>query len=101
MNIFFRITPVFIITTLVVTVGLAQSGELRGKVTDRITKEPIPFANIVLESTNQGTTSDFDGNFSLNNITPGIYTVLSSVVGYQKVAIAEVSIGSTNQYSSI
>ena len=77
------------------SVGFAQTGELKGTITDRITKEPIPFANIVLESTNQGTTSDFDGNFSLTNITPGIYTVLSSVVGYQKVAIAEVSIGST------
>jgi hypothetical protein len=95
MNIFLKIGLTAILTTLVVSVGLAQSGELRGKVTDRISKEPIPFANIVLESTNQGTTTDFDGNFSLENITPGIYTILSTVVGYQKTAIAEVSIGST------
>ena len=95
MNIFSKIALTIFFATLLGSVGFAQTGELKGTVIDRNTKEAIPFANIVLESTNQGTTTDFEGNFSLKNITPGIYTVLSSVVGYSTVAIAEVNIGST------
>ena len=47
------------------TIAFAQTGTLKGVITDAMSGEPIPFANIVAEKNgNQigGTTTDFDGN---------------------------------------
>lgn len=61
---------------------ISQS-EIKGRITD--TNEPIVFANIILTNPNNdnviGTTSDFDGNFTLN-AKNGIYTLTISYVGY-------------------
>lgn len=71
----------------------AQSGIIKGIVIDEITKAPIPFANLLLEGTSTGTTTNIDGNFAINNITPGVYTLLCSVVGYEKFLLPELSVG--------
>ena len=44
--------------------ALAQVTKIRGKVTDAVTGEVIPFANIFIRGTTLGTTSDFDGYYS-------------------------------------
>lgn len=64
----------------------AQNGEISGKVTDE-NGEGVPVANVVLVdakgvSTGRGTTTDFDGNFSIKPLTPGKYNVQFSYVGY-------------------
>ncbi|MCE1167152.1 MAG: DUF5686 and carboxypeptidase regulatory-like domain-containing protein [Sphingobacteriia bacterium] len=50
----------------------AQSKQtfIKGKITDAQTNEPIPFANIFFKGTTIGTTSDFDGNYSLKTDKP-------------------------------
>ncbi len=50
----------------------AQSKQtlIKGKITDAQTNEPIPFANIFFKGTTVGTTSDFDGNYSLKTDKP-------------------------------
>lgn len=63
----------------------AQVGRLQGKVVDKATGEPIPFANIVLENGGTlvgGTSSDFDGNYDINPIPPGTYDLKATFVGY-------------------
>ena len=49
-----------------------------GKVTDAHSGDPIPFANIIFKGTTSGTTTDFDGNYTVK--TSG--TVDSLVVSY-------------------
>lgn len=66
----------------------SQSGELKGKITDKETKEPIPFANIIVEQGGKqygGGTSDFDGNYTIKPIPPGRYDVKATYVGYKPV----------------
>ncbi|KAF0198956.1 MAG: hypothetical protein FD166_947 [Bacteroidetes bacterium] len=63
---------------------------LRGKVIDRNTKEPIPFVNVIVEKSGQqtgGTTSDFDGNYTIKPMQPGSYEMKASFVGYKPVLI--------------
>jgi outer membrane receptor protein involved in Fe transport len=64
---------------------MAQSGALKGKVTDKETNEPIPFANVVVlldgKIVNGGST-DLDGNYVIKPIPPGKYDVKSTYVGY-------------------
>ncbi|MDD5571840.1 MAG: carboxypeptidase-like regulatory domain-containing protein [Bacteroidales bacterium] len=74
-----------------------QSGTLKGKITDNETKEPVPFANVVMEAGGRqvsGTTTDFDGNFTIKPIPPGKYNVKTSYVGYQPQQLNGVVINS-------
>ncbi|MFA6923100.1 MAG: carboxypeptidase-like regulatory domain-containing protein [Bacteroidales bacterium] len=74
-----------------------QSGTLKGKITDNETKEPIPFANVVMEAGGRqvsGTTTDFDGNFTIKPIPPGKYNIKTSYVGYQPQQLNGVIINS-------
>jgi outer membrane receptor protein involved in Fe transport len=73
----------------------AQQGALQGKVIDKDTKEPIPFANIILDNNGTqvgGTTSDFDGNFTIKPIPPGRYDLKATFVGYKTVITQGVTI---------
>jgi len=70
----------FLLLTAIVLAGfsfaLAQSGTLKGKIYDSKTKEPIPFANVVLEVGGRnvgGAATDLDGNFTIKPIPPGKY----------------------------
>ncbi|NHN25598.1 carboxypeptidase-like regulatory domain-containing protein [Flavobacterium jejuense] len=42
------------------------SAQVKGIVRDSLTGQPIPFVNIWVENEETGTTSDFDGSFSIN-----------------------------------
>ena len=75
--------------------ALAQNGKLKGKITDTDTHEPIPFANIILQGTTLGATSDLEGNYIISDITPGLYNIEVSVIGYQKQTASELTIQST------
>ena len=63
---------------------LAQLGSIKGKVIDGTTQEPVPFANVVIEGTQNGTATDFDGNFTISNVNPGYVKLDISVVGYER-----------------
>lgn len=72
-----------------------MTGEVKGKVIDKDTKEPIPFVNIIAEvngSQRGGTTSDFDGNYTLKPLAAGNYNLKLSFVGYQPMLMSGVSI---------
>ncbi len=68
----------------------AQSGALKGKITDRETKEPLPFADVTVELNGTqvgGTATDFDGFYTIKPITPGKYTIKTKLLGYTPVEI--------------
>ncbi len=73
----------------------SQSGELKGKITDKETKEPIAFANIIIEQAGKqfgGGTTDFDGNYTIKPIPAGRYDVKATYVGYKPLLIKGVVI---------
>jgi outer membrane receptor protein involved in Fe transport len=94
------------IRNLLLTIGLvltanllvfSQSGSLSGKVIDKTTKEPIPFVNIIVElggTQAGGTTSDFDGKYTIKPISPGKYDIKATFVGYKPVMVRGVIIKS-------
>lgn len=63
-----------------------QLTKIMGKVTDAETKEPIPFANILLKGTTVGVTSDFDGNYSIETKIPAD-TLVASYMGYKTQSV--------------
>ena len=68
----------------------ATSPQIHGVVLDQTTKEPIIGAAIILEGTTIGTTTDFDGNYSLSNIPTGTYTIKVQYISYMPSIIPDV-----------
>jgi len=84
-----------VVFIFIATFAFAQTGTLKGVITDAMTGEPIPFANIIAERNgNQigGTTTDFDGNYTIKPLEPGNYSVKATFVGYGAVEITGVII---------
>ncbi len=61
-----------------------QLGSIRGTVFDKNTGDPIPLANITLEGTKIGTSTDNNGFFSITRLQPGDYKLIIKVLGYDK-----------------
>ena len=70
-----------------------ETGSIVGKLTDTdFNNEPLAFANILIDGTTKGTTSDFDGLYEITNLEPGTYTVIYSFLGYETITKTEVII---------
>ncbi len=68
---------------LVGSVLVAQErGSIQGSVTDAGTGKPLAGANIIIQETGQGTSSDAQGVFSFADLQPGTYTLTVRYVGY-------------------
>jgi outer membrane receptor protein involved in Fe transport len=89
---------VFIILQSVVFAG--TTGKIAGKVIDAKTKEPLIGANILLEGTSMGASTDVDGSYFIINIPPGTYQIKASTVGYASVEVKNirVSVDQTTKY---
>ncbi|MCX7769409.1 MAG: carboxypeptidase-like regulatory domain-containing protein, partial [Flavobacteriales bacterium] len=55
----------FVFSFLQVCVSSAQSTRVSGAVRDAVTKVPVPFVNILIKNTFQGTITGEDGSFSI------------------------------------
>jgi len=67
----------------------AQSGTIKGKVTDA-TQKPVEFSTILLLSSTdsslvKGTIAEIDGAYLFENVSPGSYLIKASLVGFQDV----------------
>lgn len=60
----------------------AQNSEIQGIVSDEFST--IPFANVYLEGTTFGSSSDEEGKYLLKNIPSGKYKLKATVLGYRK-----------------
>ena len=68
------------------------TGKIAGTVTDKVTGEPLPGANIVVGGTTLGAASDLDGHYTILYVPPGTYSVQVSYIGYKKVLVNEVRV---------
>ncbi len=59
----------------------AQTGRLTGIVTDGRNGEKLPFASIYIPNTSFGTTTDFDGAYSLE-LPAGKHSIVIAIIGY-------------------
>jgi len=78
-----RVSWLFILCFLTPFVTLAQSGVITGKVSRIDSKAPVPQANVFLSNSTAGTATNEEGNFTLNGLKPGQYTLVVTIVGYE------------------
>lgn len=69
---------------------------VRGTIVDKVSQMPLPGANLVVLNTDPllGTTTNVDGNFRLQNIPIGTYTMRVSFMGYKESFIQNLRVNS-------
>jgi TonB dependent receptor/CarboxypepD_reg-like domain/TonB-dependent Receptor Plug Domain len=70
----------------------AQNGIIKGRVYNSINNEPIPFASVGVASTTASTATDIEGRYELKNLSPGLYNITASFVGFSKKTIFEIQV---------
>ena len=75
--------------TLIVS---GQNVRVYGSVKNAINNTPISFANVVIDGTSKGTTTDIDGNFELLEIQPGLYNFKCSYIGFNTEIKTEIQL---------
>jgi len=74
----------FIFLLLLPFGALAQS--IKGTVTEKASGQSLPGVNVVVQGTTNGTSTDFDGNYTLNNVKRGDKIVFS-YIGFKEVVV--------------
>ncbi|OAB80465.1 TonB-dependent receptor [Cochleicola gelatinilyticus] len=80
-----------VVFLFLVHITFGQTGTVAGKINDGEYNDVLPFANIIVKNTQTGTTSDFEGKYTLE-LDAGTYTLVFSFVGYQTKEITDVVI---------
>lgn len=68
-------------------ITFAQTGDVRGVLTDKASGEPINYATVYLEGTSYGSITNLDGFYSINRIPEGEYTLMATFVGYDTTRV--------------
>ncbi|MGC1515764.1 MAG: SusC/RagA family TonB-linked outer membrane protein, partial [Maribacter sp.] len=58
-----------LVLLIFVPIGLMAQGQISGTVTSVDDGMPLPGASVIVQGTTTGTTTDFDGNYSLDNVS--------------------------------
>jgi hypothetical protein len=67
------------------TLSAATTGKIAGKAIDLANGSPLPGANVQIVGTNYGAVTDMQGEFFIINLSPGTYSVKTSMMGYKTV----------------
>lgn len=70
----------------------AQTGTIRGFVKDSRSGESIIGANVIIEGTTIGTSTQLDGSYEIPNLQPGRYNLIVTFVSYHRQRIEGVNV---------
>ena len=81
-----------LVVLLSISVSYAQEGnrKIYGNVIDKVTKQPLPGANVLVLNTNYGSSTNVLGEFEINNLPPGEYQIRASIIGYKSITKTDV-----------
>lgn len=96
-----RTLILLLILTIVVQESYAQqnNGVIKGKVISLTNNEAVPFANIKVEGTELGASTDFDGKFEISGIEPGFHSIQVTCLGYKMYVYRDILV--TNSDPSV
>jgi len=68
----------------------AATAVITGKVTHAQTGEPLHKVNVILLNTGLGDATSPSGEYTINNVPPGVYRLRFSAVGFKNVEVADI-----------
>src|ERR1700730_14757512 len=94
-----KIGLIFFFAWLIIPEGHAQeTGTIKGKIIEQITKQPIAGATVFVKNTQEGAVTDSGGLFTINNISDGSYSLVISNVGFQQKVLNDVYVVKAKTY---
>jgi hypothetical protein len=82
----FRLLSTFFLLLALPFVLEAQTANVYGVVSDSVTRQRIPFANVSVVGTMRGAATNNVGFYYVPKLPPGSYEITASVIGYIKVS---------------
>lgn len=80
----------FLLLLVITNVSLAQTGTVKGQLTDE-SGETIPFANLMVNETGSGASTDLDGFYTIE-LEAGIYSITVSYIGYADLTASDITV---------
>ncbi|MFH0895171.1 MAG: TonB-dependent receptor [Bacteroidota bacterium] len=71
---------------------MAQTGIIRGKITNAKNNTALPFVNVAIPGTSSGAVSDTAGFYQIRNLKPGQYNVTASFIGFETQTAFEIEV---------
>lgn len=79
-----------VVALFITSVAFAQVGTIKGNIKDAATGDGIIGANVVIEGTTQGASTDIDGNFEITKVKTGKYNIVVTYISYRTKTIPNV-----------
>jgi iron complex outermembrane receptor protein len=87
-----RLTSILLTLAVSGQCAFASGGSIAGRVTGKGDSEPLVGVTVLLQGTVRGTTTNTKGEYRITGVSPGICTLLFSMVGYQRETRADVAV---------
>ncbi|HWA32678.1 MAG TPA: TonB-dependent receptor, partial [Cyclobacteriaceae bacterium] len=72
--------------------AIAQTGTIKGTIKDEKTGEPMIGANVVIEGTTTGGSTDIEGAFTIPKVKAGTYAIVVSSISYASKTIPNIQV---------
>ncbi|MCX7984977.1 MAG: TonB-dependent receptor [Bacteroidetes bacterium] len=93
------VLTVLLFFSLVLQAQVSSQKKIVGKVIDAETGEPIIGANVYLEGTTRGASTDLEGSFVITGVQEGTYTIIVSALSYGKKKIPQFTVTDASVYT--
>ena len=77
---------------LSLSAAVLQAENIKGRILDKQTGEPLVGALVKVAGSSQGAVTDADGNYLIKGIAPGIYTLEVTYIGYASMQVTDVQV---------
>ncbi len=87
-----KLTVLFFLLILPSFILAGTVGKIQGKVTDLQSGEPLIGANILVVGSSSGAATDVNGEYTIQNLSAGVYQLRASFIGYQTISVSNVRV---------
>ena len=89
------IIPAALMALIPLLLAAGPVGQIKGKVTDAKTGNPLSGASVQVEGLTLGGKTDLGGEFLITGIPEGTYNLILSLIGYERVTVSGVKVSAT------
>ncbi len=104
---YFYMKYILILIFTLISLGAAAqtnnaAGSISGKIIDAASKDPVDYATVSLykqgsKSPYNGASTDINGNFKIDNVLPGIYSIKVEFLGYTSRTMDNINVTAANK----
>ncbi len=70
----------------------AQTGVIKGRVSNKLNNETLPSATVQVVGTTQGAQTDENGDYEITGLEPKLYNIKVSFVGFKDIEVFEIQV---------